>query len=240
MTYPYLYRWRRALRGAVAARYHGQRCQVLARGALNSALVEFESGERAVISRNALRKAQPTKHMLDLCAGLGGASQVMRARGWQVTTLDNDPAFGCDITADLTTWHYVGPVPDLLWISPPCTEFARESMPWCRTGSAPDMALVKAAKRLVHEIQPRYWIIENVRGAVPFFRPLFGPPRQIIGPFYLWGYFPLITVDMSRFKKKESYPSSRPDLRAMVPEALSLAVAVAIESQITLFDKVAV
>ena len=35
--------------------------------------------------------------MLDICAGLGGASQVMRARGWDVVTLDYDPAFECDI-----------------------------------------------------------------------------------------------------------------------------------------------
>jgi hypothetical protein len=35
----------------------GRRCRVLARGSMNSALVEFEDGLRAVISRNALRRA---------------------------------------------------------------------------------------------------------------------------------------------------------------------------------------
>lgn len=35
----------------------GQLCVVLVRGLMNSALVEFEDGFRAVISRNALRKA---------------------------------------------------------------------------------------------------------------------------------------------------------------------------------------
>lgn len=34
----------------------GETCIVLARGAMNSALVEFEDGCQAVISRNALRK----------------------------------------------------------------------------------------------------------------------------------------------------------------------------------------
>lgn len=36
---------------------HGRRCRVLARGTMNSALVEFEDGQREVISRNALRRA---------------------------------------------------------------------------------------------------------------------------------------------------------------------------------------
>lgn len=177
--------------------------------------------------------------MLDIFAGRGGASQAMRARGWRVTTLDNDPTFGCDITADVTTWQYDGPPVDLLWLSPPCTEFARESMPWCRTGIAPDMTLARAAKRLTETIPARYTVIENVRGAAKWFAPLFGPPRQIVGPFYLWGYFPRITIKLT-MRSKESYPSSRPDLRAMVPAALSEALAVAIESQHSILDEVAV
>ena len=36
----------------------GQHCRVLARGAMNSALVEFEDGYLAVVSRNALRRVQ--------------------------------------------------------------------------------------------------------------------------------------------------------------------------------------
>lgn len=175
--------------------------------------------------------------MLDLCAGLGGASQAMRARGWDVITVDNDPQFGCDVTADLRAWDYTGPRPDLIWLSDPCTEFARESMPWSKTGNVPDLSIVQAGLQIIRQQQPRYWLRENVRGSVPYVRSFLGSPRQIIGPFYLWGYFPHLSVDMGRFRKKESYSSSRPDLRAMVPEALSLAVAVAIESQITIFDE---
>lgn len=165
--------------------------------------------------------------MLDLCAGLGGASQAMRDRGWDVVTLDNDPRFGCDITADLSTWHYHGPRPDLVWISPPCTEFARESMPWCRTGALPDMTLIAAARRIVVEIGPRYWILENVRGAVPYL----GPAREIHGPFFLWGYFPSLGRPLLRMRPKESYSSDQRAERAMIPRALSEAVAAAIECQ---------
>lgn len=176
--------------------------------------------------------------MLDLCAGLGGASAAMRARGWGVVTLDNNPAFDCDVTADITTWRWVGPRPDLVWASPPCTEFSRESMPWCRTGQAPNMALTMACLRVIAETRPRFWVLENTRGAAPWFAPVLGPPRQIVGPFYLWGLFPPLGVGRIRMRPKESYPSSRPDLRAVVPEALSLAVAVAVESQGQLLDAV--
>lgn len=37
----------------------GQLCRVLVRGKMNSALIEFKDGYRAIVSRNALRKAQP-------------------------------------------------------------------------------------------------------------------------------------------------------------------------------------
>jgi len=37
----------------------GSRCRVVARGTMNSALIEFEDGVRHVVSRFAFRKARP-------------------------------------------------------------------------------------------------------------------------------------------------------------------------------------
>jgi site-specific DNA-cytosine methylase len=165
--------------------------------------------------------------MLDLCSGLGGASQAMRERGWTVITLDNEAVFKPDIVADLCTWIYDGPRPDLIWASPPCTEFARESMPWSRTGNAPDLALVNAVFRIVAGAQPRYWILENVRGAMPWL----GPPREIHGPFYLWGHFPRLGRPRLCMRLKESYSSKQRAERAKISRALSVAVALAVESQ---------
>jgi site-specific DNA-cytosine methylase len=98
-------------------------------------------------------------YMLDLCAGLGGAHQAMKQRGWNVMTVDNNPAFNPDITADVTRWHYEGPRPDLLWASPPCTEFSRESQPWIRTGNPPDMAITLACIQLIDQIKPNFWVL---------------------------------------------------------------------------------
>lgn len=55
--FPLVYAWRlRILWGAQGSPYFGRRCRIVARGALNSRLVEFENGERAVVSGNSLRR----------------------------------------------------------------------------------------------------------------------------------------------------------------------------------------
>ncbi len=51
IAFPLLFYWRRMGR-------KGQRCRVLVRGGMNSALVEFEDGYRVVTSRNALRSVK--------------------------------------------------------------------------------------------------------------------------------------------------------------------------------------
>lgn len=172
-----------------------------------------------------------TPLVIDLFAGRGGWSQAFRDRGWDVVTVDLMPEFGCTYTSDVATWRWDGRQPDVVLASPPCTEFARESMPWCKTGVTPDTALVRAAIAQIDRLQPtRGWVLENVRGSQPYIAPLLGPVRQIVGPFYLWGDFPPLGVRLA-MRKKESYGSHQADLRAMVPYALSAAACAAFEYQ---------
>lgn len=58
----YVYSWGPRFRvpGLPVLDRKGQSCIVLVRGAMNSALVEFEDGERHVVSRNALRRLKET------------------------------------------------------------------------------------------------------------------------------------------------------------------------------------
>jgi hypothetical protein len=177
--------------------------------------------------------------MLDLGAGLGGASQAMRGRDWKVVTMDIDPRFGTDVVADMLTWSWHGERPDLVWCSPPCTEFAKFAMPcWFppTTLPKPDMNLVIACKRIIDECNPRFWIIENVRGAVPFFTPLLGAPAEVHSPYFLWGHFPpLGNVKRNTFgPKTKRLSSSARAKRAKIPQSLSLAIAEAIEYQMEL------
>ena len=59
--YPYRYvwgpRWPGVLEGGFDRK--GALCRIVARGGMNSALVEFEDAYQAVVSRNALRRAKP-------------------------------------------------------------------------------------------------------------------------------------------------------------------------------------
>ena len=167
--------------------------------------------------------------MLDLFSGLGGSSAAMRERGWKVITVDNNPAFKPDIMVDIKDYHrFAGLSFDLVWASPPCEEFSREFMPWCRTGKEPSMELVKAAWWIIQELHPRFWVIENTRGAVKWFRPLLGPPAHISNPIYLWGNFP--PFPKLRLKmRKEKMSSSWAAERAKIPYEVSLAMALSIE-----------
>jgi hypothetical protein len=58
VEFPYIWHWTERARPALGNR-KGQRCRVLARGKMNSALVEFEpDGHKVITSRNAFRKVR--------------------------------------------------------------------------------------------------------------------------------------------------------------------------------------
>lgn len=156
--------------------------------------------------------------MLDLFSGMGGASAAFIEAGWEVVRVDIDTAHPADIYADLSTWSWHGRRPTLVWASPPCTEFTHHGMPWIHKQHAPSMALVEAADRIIRECQPDYWVIENVRGAVPYIDPLYGKSLRL-GPVFLWGEFPRFYARVAGYKGKT--PGHNPKLRARIPMAVS-------------------
>lgn len=56
MRYRYCWGPRFVVPGLPVLSRKGETCELLARGAMNSAMVRFEDGAVAVVSRNALRK----------------------------------------------------------------------------------------------------------------------------------------------------------------------------------------
>lgn len=157
----------------------------------------------------------------------------MKDRGWTVITLDIDPTFQPSIVANIRTWSWSGPQPDLIWCSPPCTEFSKLSLPWNKNKGLPppDMSLVNACRRIIREAQPRYWVIENVKGAIPYL----GAPQESHHPYHLWGHFPhLGDIDLSRTRRKDSHTSANKAKRALIPYQISRALAIAIETQLEL------
>jgi len=168
--------------------------------------------------------------MLDLFAGLGGASAAMKDRGWEVITVEINPEFKPDIVEDIKDFHYSGEPVDLIWASPPCTEFSKTSFPpsWYPNLSEPSLDLLQHARRVISEVKPQFWIIENVRGAVKYFSPIMGIPVKVIGSRYLWGEFPIFNAKPAYGKWKLWGSISAPK-RSLIPYDLSLNLALAIE-----------
>ncbi|MBZ5500203.1 MAG: DNA cytosine methyltransferase [Acidobacteriia bacterium] len=138
---------------------------------------------------------------------------------------------------DIRTWHYDGDQPIFVWASPPCTEFSKFTQPdsWHPDKKYPDLSLMLACKRIVDESNPMYWVIENVRGAVPFFEPHLGKPARIFGAFHLWGHLPPIgEIPFSRLINNGRHDHS-PANRAKIPHPLSYRFAYTIERQMTLW-----
>ena len=145
-------------------------------------------------------------------------------RGWSVIRVDFQETFRPDIVADIRKLNLRNYRPDLIWGSPPCTEFSRVALPWIKDAVEPDMSLVEAFHNIVDELKPRWWILENVQGAVRYF----GTPQFKSGPVKLWGRFPPIHCKVKPWKERLS--SSQKEKRAKMPNNLSVAVAIACES----------
>ena len=149
--------------------------------------------------------------VLDLFAGLGGWSAAAIAEGHDVRTLDLDPAFGTTYVVDIldvTAATFGDWRPDLVLASPPCEAFSvlRIGHNWTRDGAPRNdkarlaVELVAATLRLIAELGPSWWVIENPRAKLrrlPVMADLdrrtvtycqFGHPTQ--KPTDLWGGFP--------------------------------------------------
>jgi hypothetical protein len=134
---------------------------------------------------------------------------------------------------------------DLGWASPPCVGFSNAyNSPKSRAqrrgeSYSPNMDLVKTAIDSLTTIKPTFWVLENVVGSIRYIEPLLGKPRQIIGPFVLWGNFPLLSVPVDfKHSKVEGDTWSddplRPNKRAKIPIEISQALLDAMDNQTTL------
>lgn len=170
--------------------------------------------------------------MLDLFSGLGGASAAMKDRGWRVIRVDNEPRVKPDIVADVLALPFELFAVDLLWASPPCTYYSRyhKRFNLYPGEPEPDHALYEAARAIIAEWAPRYWVIENVHGAIPFW----GRPDYLFGPYALWTNLPLLSRVTGPFRNKRNLSWGSDPLRSAkrgrIPHAISEAVAAAVEA----------
>ena len=64
--------------------------------------------------------------LLELFSGTGSVGKVFKESGWTVVSLDRD--MDADIKTDIMDWDYKSMYEpgyfDVLWTSPPCTEYS--------------------------------------------------------------------------------------------------------------------
>lgn len=196
--------------------------------------------------------------MLDLCSGLGGASEAFVQNGtWDVVRIEINPVLqGVPHTHQFDVLEWMDWLPELIsekgrpclvWASPPCLEFSlayNAPLPSARRAGLdfePDMSIVEACIDIIQYAGPTFWVIENVAGACPWFLPELGKHQQKIGPFFLWGTFPRLNFTVGYEPRKDDHdPGQRDPLRAnkraLVPYPVSEALLEAISQQSTLAD----
>jgi hypothetical protein len=190
--------------------------------------------------------------ILDLCSGLGGASEAfIQHPNWTVIRIENNPLLeDVPFTHQLDVLNWVDwidsfPRIDVIWASPPCLGFSngysspraiaqREGMPY-----EPDMSLIQACLDIIDYCKPSTWVLENVAGSIKFITPLIGKFQQHISSFFLWGNFPRMVVNLQHKKSDIDVWSSDPlraNKRAKIPRQLSQAFLQAIQEQKQLRD----
>lgn len=203
--------------------------------------------------------------VLDLFAGLRGWSDPFRERGHEVCTLDYDRRFDVDIHADIIDvtaadfpWR-----PDIILASPPCEGFTVMNIGknWYHDGrpkterAAHALRIVEATLRLIDELEPRWFVIENPRGKLRALPVLSHLERRTVTycqlgelrmkPTDLWGGFPPGLLLPAPCRNGDTCHVSAPRgsktpgstqgikgaaQRAEIPRALSLLVATAAEA----------
>lgn len=142
--------------------------------------------------------------VLDAFCGTWGFSAGFAARGDVIVGVDLDARSADDappgvefIRADVRELRAgdLGAF-DVALFGPPCPEFSgmRHANPRLR-GVPPSSAAfenVEAAFRLARDVEARWWAVENVRGAVKWWSPLYGEPTHRLGAWYLWACLPPI------------------------------------------------
>ena len=111
---------------------------------------------------------------VELFCGTKSFSNVAAARGFKTFTLDIEPAFSPDLCSSIlrVTPEQLPRHPVVLWASPPCQAFSVAALHhnWHRDGTPKHprvfdaLKVVRRTLRLIDEIRPDWWFIENPRG----------------------------------------------------------------------------
>ncbi len=136
--------------------------------------------------------------VLELFCGTKSISNAFKEKGHEVYTIDWEKNFNPDLIADIGTLaandilKLCGGAPDIIWASPDCTSYSIAAISHHREKEADGNLKAKSdyAKfcdkvnqhvlDLIKELKPKYWFIENPRGALRKMRFMQGLPRYTV------------------------------------------------------------
>ena len=137
--------------------------------------------------------------VLDLFCGTKSVANAFEARGHKVFTVDWDKQFKPTLAADIGTLtaadiiNLCGGVPDVIWASPDCSTFSVAAISKHRrknkeTGNLEPIseyakfcdAVDQNVLKLINELKPRFYFIENPRAAMRKMEWMQGLPRYTV------------------------------------------------------------
>ncbi len=199
--------------------------------------------------------------VLDLCSGLGGFSEAFIEAGHEVLRIENNPLLAdvshttimCifelrDILEEHKEhgWTHKLADVDLILFSPPCYEFSlaydaprsKHEREFPNVAWDPSLDLLECGMDIIKMLKPTWHIVENVRGAIKYFKEDLGKPFQINDAYVFWGKFPSFAPGQfpSKAEKDERHSPLRANIRGKIPIEISSALLKAIESQKSILD----
>ena len=122
--------------------------------------------------------------MLDLCCGTKSVGDDFEQNSYEVISLDISPQYEPTILVDIMTWDYRNAFPqghfDVIFCSPPCTQFSRALTRAPRDIETADK-IVQKVLEIIAYFKPQKWFLENPRNVLLKDRPY-------MHDISFWGY----------------------------------------------------